>query len=204
MSYEPLPNSEIILYQTEDGRTRVQCRFENETLWLTQALIADLFEKDVRTINEHLVNIFDEGELRREATIRKFRIVRIEGARQVTRELEHHNLDAILAVGFPRAQPSRRAVPPVGHRALKRVSGEGLHHGRRAAQESAGQGSEGLLRRATGAHPRHPLLRTALLSEGARYLCNERGLHAGHGGVAAVFCHGAEQDALGGTRADGV
>jgi hypothetical protein len=100
MSDEPLPQSEIILYQTEDGRTRVQCRFENETLWLTQALIGELFEKDVRTINEHLVNIFDEGELRREATIRKFRIVRTEGKREVAREIEHYNLDAILAVGF--------------------------------------------------------------------------------------------------------
>ena len=85
MSNEPLPNSEIILYQTEDGRTRIQCRFENESLWLTQAFLAELFEKDVRTINEHLVNIFDEGELRREATIRKFRIVRIEGKREVAR-----------------------------------------------------------------------------------------------------------------------
>lgn len=100
MSDEPLPNSEIILYQTEDGSTRVQCRFENETVWLTQALLAELFEKDVRTINEHLVNIFDEGELRWEATIRKFRIVRIEGKREVSREIEHYNLDAILAVGF--------------------------------------------------------------------------------------------------------
>ena len=100
MSDAPLPNSEIILYQTEDGRTRIQCRFENETIWLTQALIAKLFDKDVRTINEHLVNIFDEGELRREATIRKFRIVRTEGKREVAREIEHYNLDAILAVGF--------------------------------------------------------------------------------------------------------
>ena len=100
MSGEPLPQSEIILYQTEDGRTRIQCRFENETLWLSQTLIAELFQKDVRTINEHLVNIFDEGELRREATIRKFRIVRQEGGRQVAREMEHYNLDAILAVGF--------------------------------------------------------------------------------------------------------
>ncbi len=100
MSDEPLPQSSIILYQTEDGRTRIQCRFENETLWLTQALIAQLFEKDVRTINEHLVNIFEEGELRRGATIRKFRIVRPEGGRQVAREVEHYNLDAILAVGF--------------------------------------------------------------------------------------------------------
>ena len=100
MSDEPLPNSEIILYQTEDGRTRIQCRFEKETLWLTQVLISDLFEKDVRTINEHLVNIFEEGELSREATIRKFRIVRTEGRREVAREIEHYNLDAILAVGF--------------------------------------------------------------------------------------------------------
>ena len=79
----PLPKSEIILYQTGDGRTRIQCRFENKTLWLSQALIAELFEKDVRTINEHLLNIFDGGELRREATIRKFRIVRTEGKREV-------------------------------------------------------------------------------------------------------------------------
>lgn len=74
--------SELILYQTEDGRTRIECRFEGETLWLTQALIAELFQKDVRTINEHLVNIFDEGELSREATIRKLRIVRTEGSRE--------------------------------------------------------------------------------------------------------------------------
>lgn len=92
--------SEVILYQTEDGRTRIQCRFEGETIWLTQVLIAELFQKDARTINEHLVNIFDEGELDREATIRKLRIVRTEGKRQVTREIEHYNLDAILAVGF--------------------------------------------------------------------------------------------------------
>lgn len=94
MKDKPLPNSEFILYQTEDGRTRIQCRFENETIWLTQALIGELFEKDVRTINEHLVNIFDEGELSREATIRKFRIVRQEGARQAAREVDHDNLDA--------------------------------------------------------------------------------------------------------------
>src|SRR4029453_10265785 len=94
------PQSSIILYQTEDGRTRIQCRFENETIWLTQALIAELFQKDVRTINEHLTNIFDEGELAREATIRNFRIVRTEGKREVTREIEHYSLPAILAVGY--------------------------------------------------------------------------------------------------------
>jgi hypothetical protein len=94
------PQSSIILYQTEDGHTRIQCRFENETIWLTQALIAELFKKDVRTINEHLANIFEEGELSREATIRKFRIVRLEGKREVTREVEHYNQGVILAVGY--------------------------------------------------------------------------------------------------------
>lgn len=100
MPENDLPQSSIVLYQTEDGQTRIQCRFENETIWLTQALLAELFQKDVRTINEHLANIFEEGELSREATIRKFRIVRLEGNREVAREVEHYNLPAILAVGY--------------------------------------------------------------------------------------------------------
>lgn len=96
----PPPDSSLVLYQTEDGRTRVQCRFEGETLWLTQALMAELFAKDVRTINEHLGHIYEEGELDRAATIRNFRIVRTEGTRQVAREIEHYSLPAILAVGY--------------------------------------------------------------------------------------------------------
>jgi len=100
VSDEPLPQSEFILYQTEDGRTRIQCRFENESIWLTQALISELFQVTVPTVNEHLKGIYAEGELAVGATIRKFRIVRIEGRREVTREIEHYNLDAILAVGF--------------------------------------------------------------------------------------------------------
>jgi hypothetical protein len=100
MSDDDLLQSSMILYQTEDGRTCIQCRFDNQTLWLTQALIAELFQKDVRTINEHLVNIYDEGELDRDSTIRKFRIVRREGSREVAREIEHYNLPAILAVGY--------------------------------------------------------------------------------------------------------
>lgn len=88
------------LYQTEDERTRIECRFDDETIWLTQTLIAELFQKDVRTINEHLVNVYDDGELDREATIRRFRIVRTQGNRWVFREIEHYNLEAILAVGF--------------------------------------------------------------------------------------------------------
>lgn len=88
MNDETPPQASMILYQTEDGRTRIQCRFEDDTLWLTQAQIAELFQKDVRTINEHLKNLYAEDELTREATIRKFRIVRSEGTREVSREIE--------------------------------------------------------------------------------------------------------------------
>ena len=100
MPDKPAPTTgEIILYQTEDGRTRVECRFVDETLWLSQALIAELFQKDVRTVNEHIKNILDEDEVTA-PTIRKFRIVRREGPREVERDIEHYNLDAILAVGY--------------------------------------------------------------------------------------------------------
>ena len=94
------PTGEIVLYQTEDGRTRVECRFADETLWLSQALISQLFQITVPTVNEHLRNIYLEGELAEGPTIRKFRIVRREGSREVAREVEHYNLEAILAVGY--------------------------------------------------------------------------------------------------------
>jgi hypothetical protein len=94
------PIGEVLLYSTEDGRSRVECRFVGETVWLSQALMAELFDKDVRTVNEHLQNLYEEGEIQPEATIRKFRIVRQEGERQVGRLIEHYNLEAILAVGY--------------------------------------------------------------------------------------------------------
>ena len=94
------PNGEFVLFTSTDGKTRVECRFESDTLWLSQASMAELYGKDVRTINEHLINIFNEGELGQNSTIRKFRIVRLEGSRQVSRDIEHYNLEAILAVGY--------------------------------------------------------------------------------------------------------
>ena len=96
----PLPRSELILYQTEDGRTRIQCRFEDETLWLTQAQMADLFQTTPQNITLHLKDIFAEGELTEEATCKEYLQVRQEGPRQVTRSLRHYRLEAILAVGF--------------------------------------------------------------------------------------------------------
>jgi len=98
----PGSKSEIILYQTEDNRTRIEVRLEDETVWLTQGQLAELFQKDVRTINEHIQNIFEEGELQRGATIRKFRIVQPEGVRSVEREVDFHNLDMRRdATGLP-------------------------------------------------------------------------------------------------------
>ena len=96
----PTPGSEIILYQTEDGRTRLEVKLENNTVWLSQKQMSELFQKDVRTINEHIQNVFAEGELQRGPTIRKFRIVQSEGARSVQREVEFYNLDVVISVGY--------------------------------------------------------------------------------------------------------
>jgi len=88
---------QFILYQTEDGRTRVEVRFFRETVWLSQKAMAELFQKDVRTINEHIRNIFSEGELREQEVIRKFRITASDGKQYDTL---HYNLDVIISVGY--------------------------------------------------------------------------------------------------------
>jgi len=92
------PESSIILYQTKDGRTRIECRFGSDALWLTQALIAELFQVAVPTVNEHLKGIFAEGEQAPGRTILNFRIVRPEGSRKVARDIEHYSLPAVAAV----------------------------------------------------------------------------------------------------------
>jgi hypothetical protein len=97
---QPHQPGEFLLYETEDGRSRVECRFVEDSLWLTQALMAELFQVKVPTINEHLKTLYAEGEIQPETTIRKFLIVRQEGSRRVNRNIDHYNLDAILAVGY--------------------------------------------------------------------------------------------------------
>lgn len=98
--HEPNNNSEIILYQTEDGTTKIEVRLENETVWLSQAQIGELFQKAKATISEHLKNIFEEGELQEGSTVRKFRTVQYEGKREVEREIDFYNLDVIISVGY--------------------------------------------------------------------------------------------------------
>jgi hypothetical protein len=91
---------EILFYSTPEENTNIEVFYENETFWLSQKKMAELFNVDVRTINEHLKNIFQSEELIKEATFRNFRIVQKEGARDVSRDVEFYNLDAIIAVGY--------------------------------------------------------------------------------------------------------
>lgn len=100
MTPSEAPKGELVLYQTDDGRTRIECRFEERNLWLTQALMAELFQTTPQNITLHLKAIFAEGELVEEATCKDYLQVRREGGRDVARQLRHYNLDAILAVGF--------------------------------------------------------------------------------------------------------
>lgn len=93
-------NNEIIIYTTEDGKETFEVNLKEETVWLSQRQMAELFEKDVRTINEHIGNIYQEKELDRSLTIRKFRIVQIEGNRKVERMRNCYNLDVIISVGY--------------------------------------------------------------------------------------------------------
>lgn len=92
--------SQFIIYQTEDGTTRLDVRFQDETVWLTQKIMAELFQTSASNIGMHLTNIYTDGELDENATTKDFLAVRHEGARQVTRKLKHYNLDAIISVGY--------------------------------------------------------------------------------------------------------
>lgn len=96
----PEPTGEIILYQTEDGISRIEVRLEGDTVWLSQRGMADLFQTSVPNINQHLKTIYEDGELHPEATIKRYLIVQTEGSRQVSRAVDHYNLDVILAVGY--------------------------------------------------------------------------------------------------------
>ena len=92
--------SELVLYTTPDQQTKIEVRLERETVWLSQRKMAELFQKTVPTINEHVRNVYAEGELEPEATLRKSRIVQDEGGRQVVRAVEEYNLDVIISVGY--------------------------------------------------------------------------------------------------------
>ncbi|BCW94720.1 MAG: virulence protein RhuM/Fic/DOC family protein [Fimbriimonadales bacterium] len=96
----PTPNGELVIYESPDGTIHLEVRVERETVWLSLQQMAALFERDKSVISRHLRNIYREGELDRESTVAFFATVQNEGGRQVRRQIEYYNLDAIIAVGY--------------------------------------------------------------------------------------------------------
>ena len=98
-----MKNNQLIIYQTEDGRVKIETHFENETVWLNQAQIGELFQKSKATISEHIKNIFKDGELEEELVVRDFRTTTQHGAiKGITqsKNVKHYNLDVVISVGY--------------------------------------------------------------------------------------------------------
>ena len=93
-------NSSIIMYTTEDGLTKIETTFDEDTVWLSLEQMAELFQRDKSTISRHIKNIFEEGELTQAATVAKFATVQTEGTRTVERNIDYYNLDVIISVGY--------------------------------------------------------------------------------------------------------
>ena len=91
---------EIVIYKTKGGQSALEVKLQQETVWLTQVQMSQLFDKDRRTISEHVNNLYKNEELQRDRTIRKFRLVQKEGKRKVEREVDFFNLDVIISVGY--------------------------------------------------------------------------------------------------------
>lgn len=100
MSDELANTGKILIYQNEKGETKIDVYFEEDTVWMTQKAMCELYQVAKSSVSEHISNIFKDGELIPEATVRKFRTVQTEGTRQITRERDYYNLDMILAVGY--------------------------------------------------------------------------------------------------------
>ncbi len=92
--------NEIIIYQTQDGQTKIDVRLENETVWLTQNQMAELFQTTKQNVSSHIKNIFEEGELSENSTVKDYLTVQQEGNRKVSRNVSHYNLDVIISVGY--------------------------------------------------------------------------------------------------------
>ncbi len=92
--------SQFIIYQTESGKTKIEVRLQDETVWLSQKNMAELFQVSKSTVSEHIKHIYEEGELEQISTVRNFRTVQFEGERQVNRAVDYYNLDMIISVGY--------------------------------------------------------------------------------------------------------
>lgn len=95
-----MSENQIVIYQNQNGDPRIEARFEGETLWLTQEQLVELYNTSKANVSEHITHIFEDGELAQVATVRKFRTVRQEGNRSVTRNIDHYNLDMVISLGY--------------------------------------------------------------------------------------------------------
>ena len=100
LSDSEMDENKIVIYQTEDGQTQIDVRLENETVWLTQAQMVELFQTTKQNVSLHVGNVFKEGELEQEATVKEYLTVQNEGNRKVTRKVKYYNLDVIISVGY--------------------------------------------------------------------------------------------------------
>ncbi len=100
LSDSKMDENKIVIYQTEDGQTQIDVRLENETVWLTQAQMVELFQTTKQNVSLHVGNVFKEGELEQEATVKEYLTVQNEGNRKVTRKVKYYNLDVIISVGY--------------------------------------------------------------------------------------------------------
>jgi hypothetical protein len=95
-----MKQDQIVIYQTEDGQTQIDVRLENETVWLTQAQMVELFQTTKQNVSLHLNNLFKEGELEKEGTVKEYLTVQQEGKRKVSRRVKYYDLDVIISVGY--------------------------------------------------------------------------------------------------------
>ena len=95
-----MKQDQIVIYQTEDGQTQIDVRLENETVWLTQAQMVELFQTTKQNVSLHLGNLYKEGELEKEGTVKEYLTVQQEGKRKVTRKVKYYDLDVIISVGY--------------------------------------------------------------------------------------------------------
>ena len=130
----PENQSGIILYQAEDGLTKVEVRLENETVWLTQGQIATLFQTTKQNVSLHIKTIYDEGELAEGATVKKYLTVQTEGNRKVSRQLDYYNLEMIIAVGYRVKSAIATKFSPMGDSSFERVCRQGFYDGRRTVK----------------------------------------------------------------------
>ena len=121
----PQPQSDILIYQTEDGRTRIDVRLEDETVWLSQAALAELYQTTKQNISLHIRNILQEGELDDGPVVKEYLTTAADAK---SYRVKHYNLDMILSVGVPGPVPSGRPVPPVGNRTATGIPCQRLCH----------------------------------------------------------------------------